>query len=177
MTALGEAALAQLATRCADYRTLLRLSAGTRDEQRGRHLTDGFAGRHGNALTDLVAVVEHFSVVRLLNLRPTVTPEQVGQWKGRVAAWKQHGGVDLATFPDWQAFMGFVQVRNALAHGLGRLTEWQLAKHRTEVLKQVAAAGVPLYGDLVLVTTRDVHRCARTSEELVRFVDLTAPQH
>ena len=45
--------------------------------------------------------------------------------------------------------MGFVEVRNALAHGLGRLTDRQLGKYRGEVLPQIAAAGVRLDGDLV----------------------------
>src|SRR5439155_8555989 len=103
MTALGEAALGQLVIRVADYRTLLRLSEGAPDGHRGRHLRGSAAVRHGNALTDLVAVLESFTITRLLNLRPAVAHNQVMNWIDRIRMWKKHGGVDLATYPQLQA--------------------------------------------------------------------------
>ncbi|MGC5321579.1 hypothetical protein ACPXB5_22910 [Micromonospora arida] len=175
MTALGEAALGQLVIRVADYRTLLQFS-GTRNGQSGRHLRGSAVVRHGNALTDLVAVLESFTVARLLNIRPAITHNQVMRWTDRIKMWKKHGGVDLATFPGLRAVLGFVEVRNALEHGLGRLTERQLDQHRDEVLKQIAAAGVQLDGDQVILTPTDVVRCGEVGGDFIKFVDLHAPK-
>jgi hypothetical protein len=176
MTALGEAALGQVVIRLSDYHTLLRLSTSAVHDDPGRHLRDAAALRHGNVLTDLVAVVESFTVNRLLNLRPTLTDNQVKSWPDRIKAWKDHGGVDLTSYPQWQAFLGFVAVRNALAHGLGRLTDLQLGKLRNQVLSQIAASGIRLDGDLVLPTPGDVDRCAEIGGDLIRFLDLAAPK-
>ncbi|MGN9912644.1 hypothetical protein ACTMTJ_34420 [Phytohabitans sp. LJ34] len=174
MTSLGEAALGQLAIRLADWRTL-RSPMGSVHNRHGRHLRDADVVRHGNALTDLVAVVESFTVARLLNLRPAVSHDQVMRWADRVKMWRQHGGVDLSSYQHWQAFLGFVEVRNALSHGLGRLTDRQLGKFRNEVLGQIAAAGVRLDGDLVLPIPDDVSRCGEIGGDFVRFLDLAAP--
>ncbi|MFD0973743.1 hypothetical protein [Plantactinospora endophytica] len=176
MTALGEAALGQLAIRVADYRMLLRLSQGAPDGHSGRHLRGSAVVRHGNALTDLVAVLESFTVTRLLHLRPAVAYNQIMKWTDRIKMWKKYGGVDLATYPQLQAVLGFVEVRNALEHGLGRLTERQLGQHRDEVLRQIVATGVQLDGDRVLVTPEDVGRCGDVGEGFVRFLDLHAPK-
>jgi hypothetical protein len=177
MTALGEAALGQLLVRVADYRTLLRLSEQQPRGDRGRHLRDAAVVRHGNALTDLVAVLESFTVARLLNLRPAVSHNQVMKWTDRIKIWRNQGGVDLTTFPHMQAVQGFVEVRNALEHGLGRLTERQLdPKYRDEVLAHIAAAGVRLDGDRVLITPENVGRCSEVGKDFVRFLDLSAPK-
>ncbi|MEU5962519.1 hypothetical protein ABZ777_15030 [Micromonospora parva] len=173
MTALGEAALGQLVIRVADYRTLLQLS-GTRNRQSGRHLRGSAVVRHGNALTDLVAVLESFTVARLLKMRPAITHNQVMRWTDRIKMWKKHGGVDLATFVELRAVLGFIEVRNALEHGLGRLTEHQLDQRRDEVLRQIAAAGVQLDGDQVLLTPADVDRCGDVGKDFIKFLDLHA---
>ncbi|MEV8504297.1 hypothetical protein AB0368_05615 [Actinoplanes sp. NPDC051475] len=176
MTALGEAALGQLLVRVADYRTLLRLSEEQTCSDRGRHLRDAAVVRHGNALTDLVAVLESFTVARLLNLRPAISHNQVMKWTDRLKMWKNQGGVELTTFTHMQAVLGFVEVRNALEHGLGRLTERQLAQHRDAVLAYIAAAGVRLDGDRVLIAPEDVGRCSDVGGDFIRFLDLSAPK-
>ncbi|MFI5492262.1 hypothetical protein [Actinoplanes sp. NPDC051859] len=104
MTALGEAALGQLLVRVTDYRTLLRLSEEQPRGDRGRHLRDAAVVRHGNALTDLVAVLESFTVARLLNLRPAVSHYQVMKWTDRIKIWRNQGGVDLTTSPACRPF-------------------------------------------------------------------------
>lgn len=175
MTSLGEAALGRLIIRFTDYRTLLESSEMRAGEHRGRHIRDADGARHHNALTDLVAVLESFTTVRLLNLRPTVPNKDVMNWVGRIKMWKKHGGVDLTTFPETQAILGFVQVRNALEHGIGRLTERQLGEHRDQILTQIAAAGVHLNGDLLSVTPNDVSRCLDVGERFVHFLDRKAP--
>ncbi|WP_143728158.1 hypothetical protein [Micromonospora cremea] len=176
MTALGEAALGQLVIRTADYYTLLRLEGSAPNGRSGRHLRGFAAVRHGNALTDIVAVLESFTVNRLLNLRPGIAYNKVMKWTDRIKMWKKYGGVDLAAYPRFQAVLGFVEVRNALEHGLGRLTERQLDQHRDEVIRQLAAAGVRLDGDRVLIMPEDVERCRDVGGEFVKFLDLNAPR-
>ncbi|MEV6930222.1 hypothetical protein AB0M46_37860 [Dactylosporangium sp. NPDC051485] len=175
MTDLGEAALAQITSRATDYRALLHLPGHRTARDRPRHVRDFSAVRHGNALTDVVTVVESFVVARLMRLNPGLGYEQIKTWHARVQMWQQYAVV-LTAFPDWQAFMGFVETRNALAHNLGRLTDLQLGKRRYEVLAQIADAGVQLNGDLLLVTSEDVQRCVELSAGVVRFVDLNAPK-
>ena len=113
MTALGEAALGQLVIRVTDYRTLLRSSEVRPHGRRGRHLRDAEAVRHGNALADLVAVLESFTVTRLLNLRPALSHKDVMNWVGRIKMWKRHGGVDLAVYPEMHTVRGSLAALDA----------------------------------------------------------------
>lgn len=66
--------------------------------------------------------------------------------------------------------MGYVEVRNAIQHGLGRLTAQQLDR-REQTLSRIAASGVDLNGDRVTVTDDDVDRCYRTCRRFVHHAD------
>ncbi|WP_091379104.1 hypothetical protein [Geodermatophilus sp. DSM 45219] len=123
---------------------------------------------------DFVAVTESFDTGRLLPFIPPSAPTDVGTWQKRTKAWKRHAGTDPTTFDRWQALMGFVDVRNALQHGLGRLTDQQL-RHREQLLGQVQAAGVNLNGDRLTVTQVDAERCYRTCTDYIRFLDALCP--
>lgn len=80
--------------------------------------------------------------------------------------------MDLATYADWPVLMGYVRVRNALQHGLGRLTDLQLyGKDRAKTMASISACGVGLNGDIVTVIEADVARCYRVSAEFVAFLD------
>ena len=177
-TALGEAALVQLALRALDHDQLAMSDAGARGLY-GRHvwLQHGHL-RHGNAVVDLVAVTENFTSRRLLELRLTVTDNQVFSWDKRRTAWAKHGQVDLTKItPDWPKLLGFVEARNALQHGLGRLTDFQLsANRRGDVLAHLAAAGISVIGDLILVDAETVGTCHRVCENFVITLDTTAPR-
>lgn len=171
-TAYGEAALAQLAIRMVDYRRLMTESfPGTGRTIRRLGLT-----RHANALTDLVAVSEHFTVARLLSARPTATSHEVRSWIERQKAWKKYTGVRLESYAAWNPLLGYVEVRNALQHGLGRLTSQQLNTRRDQILGQIRAAGVQLNGDRVEVTEVDVDRRAMTCSGFVIFLDSVGPR-
>jgi len=71
--------------------------------------------------------------------------------------------------------MGLVKPRNALQHGLGLLTNKRLdptsrkgrEPRRVQVLRNLAASGLSLYGDRVGVLPSDVERCAAACRELV----------
>jgi len=176
ITYLAEAALTQLIRRADDHLRLTTLDRGSKSVLSGRHLADTTHFRHANALSDLVAVVESFTVSRLLNLRPTVTDNDVATWEKRRKAWAMHGPVDLAASALWQPLMGFVETRNGIQHGLGRLTSRQLGGDHRATLAKVAAAGVRLNGDLLIVGTAEVDRCGDVCRQFVRFLDATAPK-
>lgn len=172
---LAESLLGQLAVRAADHRRLAMLYTVT-PEAGGRHLSRDTQRRHANALVDLVAVAESFSTGGLLRF---FSPGSVGPpltWEGRAAAWKNLAGVDPANFGRWAELMGYVQVRNALQHGLGRLTDLQVhGKKKAQILAWIMACGIDLNGDLLTVTEADVDRCYRVSAAFIRFLDRRNP--
>jgi hypothetical protein len=174
-TALGEASLAQLAMRLLDHNHLTTRDLG-RGDQEGRHLWIRQSQlRHGNALVDLVAVTENFVTRRLLEFWPGVTESEVSTWKKREYAWRNHANVDLTIItPDWHNLLGFVEARNALQHGLGRLTEMQLGRHRDDVLSDLAAANISLIGDLIQIDVHTVRSCYSVCENFVVTLDNAA---
>lgn len=143
----------------------------------GRHLlADPEASRAQNALVDLMAFVGSFTSTRLLDMCPELDEESVFTWKSREASWAKHGGValrDAGTL--WDQLEGFVEVRNALQHGQGRLTDRQLSrKRRKAVLQAVLASGVFLDGDRVVVVNADIAACGRVCGGFVRWLDAAA---
>lgn len=169
---VAEVALGRLAARAADHWRLAPYETESRRRD-GRHLPLREQNEQANALVDLVAVAEAFSVDRLLVGCPDLKPERLGGWHSRKKAWLTQLKVDLTTFPGWIKLMGFVDIRNALQHGLGRLTEQQLTTYRTQTLLQIAASGVNLNGDRLTVLAEDVDRCYFTCRDFVRFADRT----
>jgi len=165
-TAQAEWALRRLTVRTADYLNMTQTPATV-----GRHLPDRFATRDANALVDLVAAAEAFCVARLATVGITA---EVTTWDKRAKAWLKQG-VDLVKdYPGWHAFMGFVEVRNAIQHGLGRLTDRQLGKHKQETLRYIASAGIGLNGDAIIIGRDDVIRCDHACSTFIRWLDRAA---
>lgn len=169
---LGEIALRRLAARAASHDSGHDHAPGSGP---GRHLPPRELGRHINALVDLVAIAELYFSDRLAEAVPALATQPT-TWRTRAVAWRDKAGVDLSAHPSWPAFMGFVEARNALQHGLGRLTDMQLdpkvpkkggEPRRTQVLRQIAASGLHLNGDRVTVLGRDVERCGVVCRELL----------
>ena len=173
MSALAEDALGQVMSRLADHRQLVRLDIAV-GPAGGRRLRQLPRTRHGNALVDIVAVAESFASGRLLITRPAISYDEVSTWSRRKKAWLRYGKVDLEAYKDWSALMGFVDVRNALQHGLGRLTDQQLGRYRDQVLDEIHASLVNLNGDRLTVIAEDVGRCGAVSAGFIRWLDDTA---
>lgn len=172
-SALAEVALGRLAARAATHTARLDRAIG----EHGRHLPARELDGDANALVDLVAVAESYFTDRLAQAAPAA--QQPMSWHARGKAWRDAAGYDVAGNPLWPVLMGFVEARNALQHGLGRLTDRQLNPatpkngevHRTQVLRDLAACGLAVDGDRVIVLARDVQRCLETSRELVLIAD------
>jgi hypothetical protein len=175
-THLGEISLLQIALRAMDHERLSR-SDQEPDALVGRHVwLNESQLRHRNAVVDLVAVAENFTSSRLVQLRPNLTENDVFTWERRRRAWAEHGSVDLETVtPDWLALQGFIEARNALQHGLGRLTDFQLdRRRREETLRRLRAAAIYLSGDFVHIHVETVHRCHDVCKSYVLALDEAA---
>jgi len=76
---------------------------------------------------------------------------------------------DVADAGWWRSWLGFVEARNAWAHGLGRLTSRQ--RDNQEVLANLRAAGLALRSSDVVGTSADVKRCAKAAVEVIDWID------
>lgn len=173
VSALGERTLTDLAIRARNHRRLDALADS--GLIRSRHTAADGRNMYGNAISDLMSVTEAFVVARFLDLKPTASENAVANWDRRAKAWSAHLGVPLASHPKWPAMRGFAETRNAIQHGLGRLTERQLGKHRESTLSYIDAAEITLNGDLVVLVHDDIQRCHHTCAEIVLYLDNAAP--
>lgn len=135
-------------------------------------MPERLATREANAMVDLVAVAESFCVARLATVGFTA---DVNTWNKRAKAWRTHH-IDLANdCPTWSALMGFVEARNAIQHGMGRLTDRQLGKYKVQTLTFIASAAIRLNGDAIIVGEQDIARCDHVCTEFIRWLDEASP--
>lgn len=170
-TELGRTTRVKLAQRHETFR-LLEVDASF---PRQRHVREHERSLVENAVTDLLALTEAFFVARLLAADPSIKEEKLRTWQGRSTACQARISVPVASHGDWRPLMGYVEARNAVQHGQGRLTRRQLAEHRKDVLSALAAADVHLNGDLVVLVAEDVTSCHRACASIVRYLDEQAP--
>ena len=138
----------------------------------------------------LVAVAEDFGSSALLDATESQLPEipafvtdvlwageaprATRTWDNRIKAWKAVHNIDIrGGFLGYPALMGWVECRNALAHGLGRLTDQQ-RRRLTEVRKHLDAAGVRIAVDRVLVSPLDIERAALVVRNWIEWLDYQA---
>lgn len=171
VTVEAEQAFERLVARLAEYRTLANAVARRTG---GRHAANQRPIHNANALVDLAAIAEAFCVRRLI-VASNVGPEELATWKARQKAWKQKANLDLATFQSWKPLMGFVEARNAIQHGQGRLTERQLDTHKQTALGWLDAAAIQRNGDVLLISTDDIDHCAQVCRDFIGWLDTAAP--
>jgi hypothetical protein len=90
-------------------------------------------------------------------------------WNERRKFAKDWLGADLEVLAWWKRWLGFVESRNAWAHGLGRLTERQ--RRDKEVLSNLRAAGLEVRLLDVVARPTDVRQCARSAIEVIEWTD------
>jgi hypothetical protein len=95
-----------------------------------------------------------------------------GTWAGKRSFISTWFGEDLSGAAWWKQWMGFVDARNAWAHGLGRLTSRQVENQET--ISNLKAAGLSVVGAKVVGDADDVRRCARSAVEVIDWVDQRA---
>jgi hypothetical protein len=167
----GQWALDRLVIRFLEYRT-----AGASDtpDTPGRHHGVHVKVRNSNALIDLVAVAESFTVSRLISIRD-VHYSKLTAWNRRKETWRKEADTSLETFSDWDSLMGYVEARNALQHGLGRLTDRQLDQHKDETIRVIDRAGIQRSGPDLIISSRNITDAMEVCRSFISWLDTTAP--
>ncbi|MCK8478073.1 hypothetical protein [Microbacterium aurugineum] len=175
-SAAGEESFAWLQQRLDEFEASSAFMASR--AWQGRHP----AGRsekniRGNALVDMIAIAENFSVLRLRGIDDTLTEDQVSNWVKRKAEWKSRGvDFDSDLGGVWPAMSGFIEARNAVQHGLGEITDMQLGKkRRIDVLRGLGACGVLVDGGELRLFDSDVRHCAELCATFILELDNRAP--
>jgi hypothetical protein len=140
-----------------------------------------------DAVLRIVAITEAFSLGRFVDVvEPRLPSDPVvaalwdaeldrasDTWAQRDDLWKNYKNVQMATFPQRQILLGFIEARNAISHGLGELTRKQLRKRSTTIAR-LRHARIRLRGDSLVIGTADVELCACVAKEFIRWLDDTS---
>lgn len=89
-------------------------------------------------------------------------------WRERQAAFKKYHGVTLGTCSGWRDIDAAREVRNSIAHGLGRLTSRQQSRTARQKIESV---GVTLRESHLVINHGALDRCARSSVDFILDVD------
>ncbi len=110
-------------------------------------------------------------VVRLLMLEKELAATST--WDARRRTFKRHHGVDLRRCAEYGRLEGAIEVRNAIAHGLGRLTTRQaLSAETPKQLSRVDVVVVNGYVDLGPIHLRE---CADYAADFLKSLDGAIP--
>lgn len=89
-------------------------------------------------------------------------------WNQRAAAFKTYHGVALTQCARWSEVDAAREVRNCVAHGLGRLTPRQ----QTGAIRgKIQRAGVTLRGDTILIDASALEQCVRVGVAFIVDID------
>lgn len=138
-----------------------------------------------SAISEIVSYVEVFVVESLTKhadlvsaeapvpiaqiVMESITKQVESSWAARrrfILLWLQ---VDLSGAAWWRRWMGFVEARNAWAHGQGNLTPRQ--QKDQQIRAEIRDAGLTLSGSRISGNPDDVRRCARSAVEVVDWID------
>jgi hypothetical protein len=110
-------------------------------------------------------------VIRLL----IVEKELAGSsnWEARRRAFKRHHNLDLKKCAQYHYLEGAIEARNAIAHGLGRLTTRQ--RLAPETSRHLAAANVAVVNNRVELKLDHLIECTRCCAEFIVALDNMLP--
>ena len=95
-----------------------------------------------------------------------------GTWRKRCEAWRTWFAIDVSKSATYINLKPFIDVRNALAHGLGSLTRLQLGKDNgANVRTALGAAGVPMDGNRIVLDGATVQRCVGAGVAHISWLD------
>lgn len=143
---------------------------------------DGLQMQRQGTLLRMLSITEHFCADRLLDLaEQEVQPSNsrvrshmwdrtsagaIGTWEGIQNSYKQWYAIN----PGWTRLNQLVEVRNAIAHGLGSLTRLQLAKRQSAVTK-ITDAGVRLEDDRIVLEEANLDHARKVCVDLITDID------
>ena len=110
-------------------------------------------------------------VVRLLMLEKELAASST--WDSRRRSYKRHHGIDLQKCAEYGRLEGAIEVRNAIAHGLGRLTPRQALS--AETFKHLARIRVPVSNGFVELQSTHITECAQYCTDFLRSLDCSLP--
>lgn len=90
-------------------------------------------------------------------------------WPNRNAAFKKYYDVALSDYPGWASLRAAADVRNVIAHGLGRLTASQ--RSRADLSKKLAEIDVAIGGGRVHLTNASLSTLRDTCIGYVKYLD------
>ncbi|MGM1061370.1 hypothetical protein [Saccharothrix sp. Mg75] len=115
-------------------------------------------------------IKSHSSVIRQLvtdmELRATST------WDERKSSLSRYHSIDIQSFGRWSEFDAAIDVRNAIAHGLGSLT---MRQRNSKDRDKIRAIGVSVVGDRIDLDWNALDRCYLLCRELILYVDAARP--
>lgn len=102
------------------------------------------------------------------NLTAEVNETSLKGWDERKAAFKKYHGVTLGERAYWSDIDAAREVRNSIAHGLGRLTPRQ---QNSVTKRKMRGVGVSLSGMNLIIGDAAVERCLKSSIAFILDVD------
>jgi len=123
--------------------------------------------------TELTArkVLQVDQAVRLLVLEKELAANV--NWAARHRSYKRHHEIDLKKCTDWKRLEGAIEVRNAIAHGLGKLTTRQVSSYETA--SKLARIDVFLSNGYVDLDLDHLRACAQYGAAFLRSLDSSLP--
>ena len=94
-------------------------------------------------------------------------------WSERKDCFKTYHGFSLTDSSAWQDIDGAIEVRNSIAHGLGRLTRRQTSG---SAKAKIAACGVALRDDELVISQAALGRCLAACVQFVQDLDAKLPR-
>jgi hypothetical protein len=172
-------------------RTVAAYRSHPRHTRRPRLATEPAQVAEEEAITRIIAACEVYVSKRLREVTDFVATQggrtavelwrrqenqATATWAGLVDAWRDFHGIDFSNCAEHYAVVrGFVEVRNSVAHGLGKLTKRQLADANT-ARRITADAGVTVVDGGIRLVADNVDHCARSVHSLVRWLDHAASE-
>jgi len=110
-------------------------------------------------------------VIRLLMLEKELA--ESANWETRRRAFRRHHKLDLRKCAKYDYLEGAIEVRNAIAHGLGKLTTRQTLSAQTP--KQLRVVNVSVVNQRVDLNADHISECARHCAEFLLSLDSMLP--
>jgi hypothetical protein len=187
--ALTEEALGLLAATYADFTTIAQVPVPGRITTTGSLGPYDFRGvRFESAYLRLICILEAYVDLLCSKMfrqhlvgQPSIFRHLVyeaemrasANWDERKSAFSGAHKVRLTSCSSWSDVDAGIEVRNAIAHGLGGLTARQRnGKHR----EKLAKVGVLVVDERVLIDEKALKRCLRYASDFVRSLDAAIPR-
>lgn len=129
------------------------------------------------AYLDLVS--EELFARKTLDLDPAITvmsdailERATRNWDERKTCFTRHHGFKLQECSKWSLIDSAIEVRNAIAHGLGNLTRQQIAGNKIRKMQQ---SKIRVHGSRIIVTAASITNLLNASLDFIGSVDSKLP--